>query len=76
MSWVWNVMGESTYVLMGSCSQNTFRNERLEHHGCKQERNFNDREKMIREMHSGVWKLCARELWSGNFMYIYVRLSP
>jgi hypothetical protein len=33
-------MRESTDMLMGSCFQNTLRNERLEHWSYRQERNF------------------------------------
>jgi hypothetical protein len=37
MSRVRDVMGESTDMLMGSCSQNTLKNERLEHQSYRQE---------------------------------------
>jgi hypothetical protein len=42
-----------------SCSQNTLKNKRLEHHSYRQERNFIDRERLNKEMHSGVRKLGA-----------------
>jgi hypothetical protein len=49
-------MGTGEYMdeLMGSCFQNTFRNERLEHQSYRQERNFIDRERLSGEMHSKV----------------------
>jgi hypothetical protein len=49
-------MGTGEYMdeLMGSCFQNTFRNERLEHRSYRQERNFIDRERLSGEMHSKV----------------------
>jgi hypothetical protein len=46
-------------ALMGSCSQNTLRNERQEHQSYRNERNFIDRERMRREMHSEDQKLGA-----------------
>jgi hypothetical protein len=48
------VTGEFMYVLKGSCSQNTLKNERLEHQSNMQERNFIDRERLSGEMHGGV----------------------
>jgi hypothetical protein len=59
MSQVQDVMGESTDALMGSRSQNTLKNERLEHQSYRQERNFIDRERLSGEMHSRVQKLGA-----------------
>jgi hypothetical protein len=41
----------------GFCSQNTLKDKRLEHRSYRQERNFIDRERLSREMHSGVQKL-------------------
>jgi hypothetical protein len=49
-------MGESTDVLEGSCFQNTLKNKRLEHQSYKQKRNFIDRERLIGETNSGIWK--------------------
>jgi hypothetical protein len=43
-------------TLIGSCSQNPLKNERLEHWSYRQERNFIVRESLSREMHNGVWK--------------------
>jgi hypothetical protein len=43
MSWARDVTGESMDVLMDFCSQNTLRNERLEHMSYRQERNFTDK---------------------------------
>jgi hypothetical protein len=54
-----DVRGESMDALMGSCSQNTLKNERLEHQSYRQERNFIDRERLSGEMHSRVQKLGA-----------------
>jgi hypothetical protein len=51
-----DVTGESTDVLMGSGSQNTLKNKRLEHWSYRQER---PGERLSREMHSEVWKPCA-----------------
>jgi hypothetical protein len=31
LSWAWDVTGESTDALKGSCSQNTLKNKKLEH---------------------------------------------
>jgi hypothetical protein len=50
-----DVTGESTDALVGSCSQNTLKNKRLEHQSYRQERNFIDRERLNRETHSRVW---------------------
>jgi hypothetical protein len=50
------VTGEFMYVLKGSCSQNTLKNERLEHCGYRQEINFIDRERLSGETYSGVQK--------------------
>jgi hypothetical protein len=44
-------------LIMGSCSQNTLKNKRLENWSYRQERNFIDRESLSRKMHRGVWKL-------------------
>jgi hypothetical protein len=41
-----DVRGESMDALMGSCSQNTLKNERLEHQSYRQERKFIDRERL------------------------------
>jgi hypothetical protein len=49
-------MGESTDMLKGSCSQSILNNKRLEHQNYMQERNFIDRERLNREIHSMVWK--------------------
>jgi hypothetical protein len=49
-------MGESTDVLKGSCSQNTLKNKRLDQQSYRQERNFNDRERLRGERDRGVWK--------------------
>jgi hypothetical protein len=43
------VMGESTNVLEGSCSQSTLKNKRLEHQSYRQERNFIDTERLSEE---------------------------
>jgi hypothetical protein len=56
--------------LMGSCSQSTLRNERLEHWSYRQERNFIDIERLSGEVHSGVQKLGAPECWNWGFIYI------
>jgi hypothetical protein len=78
MSRAQDVTGESTDTLMGSCSQNTFKNERLEHHSYRKERNFIGRERLSEEMHSRVRKPGAPQaLESGDInIYIYVRLPP
>jgi hypothetical protein len=38
---------------------NALKIKRSEHQGCRQERNFIDKERLSRETHSGVWKLGA-----------------
>jgi hypothetical protein len=65
VSWARDVAGESMDTLMDSCSQNTLKNERLEHWSYRQEKNLIDREKLRGETHSGVWKPGALERWSG-----------
>jgi hypothetical protein len=78
-----SVMGESMDTLKGSCSQNTLKNERVEHRCYRQERNFIDGERLSGEKHSGVQKLGAPTtptpptppLSSGvGILYTYVRL--
>jgi hypothetical protein len=49
--------GESMDMLEGSCSQNILKNKRLGHQSYRQERNFIDRERLSREVHSGVQKV-------------------
>jgi hypothetical protein len=70
-------MGESADALMGSCTQNTLKNERLEHQSLRQERkkNFIDRERLSGDTYSRVWKLGAPRVLEYR-LYIYVRLSP
>jgi hypothetical protein len=70
MSRARDVMGESTDAVMGSCSQNTLRNERLEHLSYRQKKNFTHRERQIGEMHSEVWKPRAPQRWSGGDIYM------
>jgi hypothetical protein len=50
---------ESMEVLMGSCSQNTLKDKRLDHQSYRQERNFIDRERLSRETQGRVQKLGA-----------------
>jgi hypothetical protein len=49
-------MGESVDMLMGSSSQNSLKNKRLEHQSYRQKRNFIDRQRLSGEMHRGVKK--------------------
>jgi hypothetical protein len=62
-------MGESTDALR------TLKNETLEHQSNRQERNFIDRERLNRKMHSRVWKQgCPTptpQHWSWG-IYIYI----
>jgi hypothetical protein len=46
---------------------NTLKNMRLEHQSCRQEGNFNDRERLSRATHNGVWKLGAPKYCSGGY---------
>jgi hypothetical protein len=59
-------MGESMDVLMGFCSHNTLKNEKLEHQSYKQKRNFIDREMLSGEMHSNVRNQVVPEHCSGE----------
>jgi hypothetical protein len=71
VSWTWDNTGESTDALMDSCSQNTLRNERLEHRNYRQERNFIDTEWLSGEMHRWVQKLGAP--WALEWgIYVYM----
>jgi hypothetical protein len=68
MSWAQDIIGESTDVLKCSCSQNTFKNERLEHLSYRQERNFIDKDRQRGETHSMVWKPGAPMCWSSGYI--------
>jgi hypothetical protein len=63
-------MGEPMDTLMGSCSQNTLKNKRLEYQSYRQERKFMDRERLSGEMHRRVWK--ADPIGVGGYVYMYM----
>jgi hypothetical protein len=60
------VMGESSGMLEGCCSQNTLKNKRLAHQSYRQKWNF-DRERLSRETHHGVQKLGAPKHGKAEF---------
>jgi hypothetical protein len=61
--------GESTDLLEDSCSQNTLKNERLEHLRYRQERNFTDRERLSGETQQGQETRCPLIIGVGRYIY-------